>query len=77
VFTQTFWTIARPSGEGEVVAKVSVPNVIIGADGRKAAASLLREAISALRESVRRGEVVEVCYGFATVCLDMDDGGDA
>jgi hypothetical protein len=76
VFTQTFWTIARPSGDGEAVAKVYVPNVMIESRGRKYAASLLREALSALRGSVRRGEAVEVCYGFATFCFDMDDDGN-
>jgi hypothetical protein len=74
VFTQTFWTIGRPLGEGEVVAKVSIPNVIIMARGRKYVASMLREARSALMDSIRRRDPTDVCYGFATFCVDIDDG---
>jgi hypothetical protein len=75
VFTKTFWTIGRPLGEGEVVAKVSVPNAIIRARGRKYVASMLREARSALRDSIMRRDPTDVCYGFSTFCVDMDDGG--
>jgi hypothetical protein len=77
VFTQTLWTIGRPLGEGEVVAKVSIPNAIIRARGRKYVASMLREALSALRDSIRRCDPTDVCYGFATFCVDMDEDGAA
>jgi len=75
VFTQTCWTVRRPSGNGEAAAKVYVPNSIIEADGREAAASVLRNALSVLRSSIRRGETIEVYYGIATVCFE--DDGDA
>jgi hypothetical protein len=76
VFTQTCWTIRRPSGDGEAAAKVYVPNSIIEADGREAAASVLRNALSVLRSSIRRGDPIEVYYGIATVCFDTEDEGD-